>query len=395
MKRGLTPKENCMKKLLWITALFALCAAGFVAAQEGAGASAGTMLNVGNYSKLFLNGGGRPDSKYFRAVTDEDWERVASLGGKDLENIDTPLEISLLSYAAGVIDVRPIEADRILPASNPKLSGLKLGSAVLKELAEIKFLDPSNTAAIGRYEGMIKFISDKNGVSRAEIENYYRQGIGALIAATVVEEFNKVKFMIDRNYNAVLMYNPQNGQYELSYEDANNIVKKLTVASLQALSSEMSKSGDFSTTAFNTVRDNAALIPATIFDGWKKTTSNMVNPYNLLTNALVNFYLDSNGRTPAGKNYDVLLGIYARTMLAAITNGDAFTNNMLESIARTMISFNQALHDKIGNDLYTLKDMIAAAEIPSGAQYGIFTLTKATGDEIFVSKKRQAPGLVQ
>jgi hypothetical protein len=126
-----------MKKSLWITALFALCAAGFVTAQEGTGASAGTMLNVGNYSKLFLNGGGVRDSKYTRAASDDDYERIAPLGG-DKEDIDTPLEIALLSTCTGVINIRPTETDRILPANDPKLAGKKLGAAVLKELNVVR-----------------------------------------------------------------------------------------------------------------------------------------------------------------------------------------------------------------------------------------------------------------
>jgi hypothetical protein len=235
---------------------------------------------------------------------------------------------------------------------------------------------------------MIKFISGKNGVTRAEIEGYYRQGIGALIAETVNEEFNKVSFMIDRNYNAILTRNLQNGQYELSYEGVGNVTKKLSAASLDALSSAMSRSGDFSATASSTVRDNAKLIPAVIFDGWKKTTPSMVNPYELLTKALTDFYI-----TPSAENYKVLLGIRARASMTAITGGDAFTHNMSEAIARAIISCSQALQDKTGKDLYTLKDMVAAANFPDEPQYGIFTLKKADGDAIFVSKTKSAPGL--
>jgi hypothetical protein len=84
-------------------------------------------------------------------------------------------------YSQPVLNIRPVEADAILPANNPRVAGLKLGSAVLKELAEIKFFDPNNRDAVGRYEGMLKFISDKNGVSRAEIESYLKQGIAAVV----------------------------------------------------------------------------------------------------------------------------------------------------------------------------------------------------------------------
>jgi hypothetical protein len=177
-----------MRKLSLTAALLAACAVCLVA-QEGAGASASTLLNVGNYSSFFRNGNGRVAPKYTRAASDEDKTRLRGLGG-DVEVIDTPLEIALLSTCTGVVDVRPIAAQNMLPA-NPRIAGLKLGSAVLKEMAELQFLDPSNTAATGRYEGMIKFISDKNGVSRAEIDAYYRQGIRPLITEVVIEKLNE------------------------------------------------------------------------------------------------------------------------------------------------------------------------------------------------------------
>jgi hypothetical protein len=135
-----------------------------------------------------------------------------------------------------------------------------------------------------------------------------------------------------------------------------------------------------------------------IFDGWKSYTQNMVNPYELLTSALVNFYLDPNGRTPVGKNYDVILGIYVRARLTTITYRDAFIVNMRESIARTIQFFNEKLFDKIDMDLGSstnLNRMIAAVEIPANPQYGIFTLTRAAGDEMFVSKRRPTTGLLE
>jgi hypothetical protein len=158
-----------MKKLL-CAALCVGCALS-LAAQEVTDTGALTLLDLKAYSSYFLNKRGWLDDKYIMVSSDEDLERVASLSSK-VDDIDTPLEISLLSYAAGVIDVRPAGADAILPANNPRLSGLKLGSAVLKELAGIRFfasnpLSEQDRNTIGRYEGMIKFISDRNGVSRA------------------------------------------------------------------------------------------------------------------------------------------------------------------------------------------------------------------------------------
>jgi hypothetical protein len=114
---------------------------------------------------------------------------------------------------------------------------------------------------------MLKFISDKNGVSRAEIEAYYRQGIAGLVAEAVDEEFNKISFSLDvsgkGSYNTVLTRNAQN-QYILSYErpSVENDDKTLTARTLEALSSAMSRSGDFTPSAVEIVRTQAALIPA-------------------------------------------------------------------------------------------------------------------------------------
>jgi hypothetical protein len=59
------------------------------------------LLNVNAYSSLFLNGGGRLDTKYSRAVSREDRALVSALCGDEVA-IDTPLEIALLSTCAGV-----------------------------------------------------------------------------------------------------------------------------------------------------------------------------------------------------------------------------------------------------------------------------------------------------
>jgi tetratricopeptide (TPR) repeat protein len=258
------------------------------------------------------------------------------------------------------------------------------------EITINRFLGKS--AVVTAYENRLKTVCDKNGVTRAEVEAFYRQNIGSLIAAVVDAEFNTIEFSIDRtntagsSYNAVLMRNTQK-QYVLSYEGYfNGAISTRTlpaVSSLEALSSAISSSGDFSTAAFNTVRAKAGLIPAVIFDGWKRTAPSMANPYELLTKALTDFYA-----TPNNTNYSVVLGINARALLASITDGDEFTSNMSESIGRTLESINPAFFAKVDRDLSM--DQIAAAKIPNDPRYGIFTLNKATGDAIFVSKSNPA-----
>jgi hypothetical protein len=370
-------------KMRCFAAVLALLTAAGLGAQEGAG-----LLSAGDldgYAKPFLNNNGLLSRTYIRAANEDELNKVSALSG-DIDVVDTPLEIALLSTCAGVVDVRPVmapEVAAILPANNPKLSDLKLGAAVYQEMQVLRFL--GNTAAVGRHEGIIKFITDRGNVSRAEIVDYLKQGIAEVVNA----EFNKVSFILYRY--GVSLTRTNGNQYILSCKDVNDVVKEFPPASLEALLDTMRNNRtEFESRDIDTVRANAALIPGAIFDGWKKTTTTMVNPYDLLTRALTNFYI-----TPSNENYRVVRGIYARARLAKLTDGDTFTDNMLESIEQILKSFNQELLTKMGRDLYSNREIIAAAGVPDEPQYGIFTLNRESGDAIFVSKTRSAPGLLQ
>ena len=326
-----------MRKLSFTVAALAVCAVSLVA-EEVSVTPASTMaevslLNVGNYSKLFLNGGGRPDSKYFRVATDEDWEKIASLGGEDLGNIDTPLEISLLSYAAGVIDIRPVAADAILPANDPKLSDLKLGAAVFQEIQILRFL--GNTAAVGCHEGILQHsIINRGNVSRAEIEAYYKNGIRSLIADAVNVEFNKISIPLYR-YDAVLT-RTTGSQYILSYKDVNDVVKELTAPSLDALSSVMSRSGDFIPSDIDTVRSQAALIPAV------KLGKQSLDE---ITEILTKFYT-----SPGQSTYNYVRDVYFLYDITELASRDAFFGIVRGAYYDTLDSLNTALAQRVSND---------------------------------------------
>jgi hypothetical protein len=277
-----------------------------------------------------------------------------TLGGKE-DWLDTPLEFALLSYySQPVINIRPVQANAILPKNDPRTAGLKLGSAVLKELAELKFLDPSNTAAIGRYEGMIKFISDKDGVSRAEIESYYRQGIGALIAETVDAEFNKVRFGLgdystDKYYNATLTCDTSN-KYVLSYEGYFSGIKQtkqITAPSLSALLTEM-KSGanraDFDQRCIDQVNAENANIPAVFLERIGK------DPRAALTDIITEFYLNPTNQTVYGTVRDVNV-FYD---VAAGVSDNPVSREMYETIGaayiNTLTALSPELKQRVEND---------------------------------------------
>jgi len=190
---------------------------------------------------------------------------------------------------------------------------------VLKELTELKFLDPSNTAAIGRYEGMLKFISDKNGVTRAEIDAYYRDGIRSLIADTVDEAFNKIgEFLLEnavtnpvRDHRSVLTRNAKTGEYTLRYGGAytNNEYREITAPSFEALQAEMRRRNiDFDQTGVNNVAaERDADMPGVVYADWKNKGG--IDALGLLKETLFNFYVD-----PSRDNGSALLGIYSRYM---------------------------------------------------------------------------------
>jgi hypothetical protein len=163
------------------------------------------------------------------------------------------------------------------------------------EIVVNRFL--GKTDAVTIYENQLKTVSDKNNVTRAEVEAFYRQNIGGLIAGAVDEEFNKISaFMLDRKYNVVLTRDAKTGQYTLSYErpSVENDDKQISAPPLEALSSAMSRSGDFSTTAFNVVREQDALMPAKTRIRDSKVASSV-----LFTEIMTGFYT---AKTPEDQN---------------------------------------------------------------------------------------------
>jgi hypothetical protein len=115
--------------------------------------------------------------KFTNAAVNERW---AGLEGQ-LEYLDTALEGALAAYY--LFDSAPPEAEAILPHSNLRLVDTQLGAAVYRGLVAVRFLN--NTAAVTKYTEMLNFITDRGNVTRAEVETFYRQNVGASIAAEV------------------------------------------------------------------------------------------------------------------------------------------------------------------------------------------------------------------
>ena len=121
---------------------------------------------------------------YHSQIPVEEKQIIWALGGF-VNSIDTPLEVALLSLCTGGMEMRPAEAEKLLPKSKMKQNELKLGAAVYQEMLVLGFL--GDKAAVGRHEAVLKWIVGHGNVTRAEIEAFYRNGIQDLVSRVVDE----------------------------------------------------------------------------------------------------------------------------------------------------------------------------------------------------------------
>ncbi|MDR2430735.1 MAG: hypothetical protein LBD99_00535 [Candidatus Margulisbacteria bacterium] len=219
---------------------------------------------------------------------------------------------------------------------------------------------------------MLKFISDNSGISRADIEAYFRQGIGALVAETVDAEFNKISFPLYR-YNAILTRTTGN-QYILSYKDVNDVVKELPPASLETLLATMRRTSGFETSDVDTVNAQAALIPAAVYARWQRELG-IINGLDTLKNALTDFYL-----APTQANYNILLGIYAKNRAVELGNqGNAlFQRTVINRLVTTLSSLNNGLAEKVTGDMQRVNIRNTAAAL-TDAKYQAFSTPFGVG----------------
>jgi hypothetical protein len=327
--------------------------------------------NLGNYNSYFINKATNAlSSDYAMASTDAEWEKISALSG-DPTDVDTPLEIAMLSTCAGVVDIRPImppEVEAILPKNDPRLSDLKLGAAVLKELTELRFLDPNNRNAIGRYEGMIKFITDRGNVSRAEIQQYLRGGIYAL----TLEQFNKIDFGLEHNtryYNVTLNRNPNTKEFTLNYDRG-----RISGTNLNALLTAMRGNREFNALDIEQVETMAGLIPAVVYAGWLADGTAMgIDAIKLAADTIADYYLN-----PTQENYNLLAGVYGqfrrgRNMQDPIAEaGYRAYDNLLSDL-------NKNLRNKAYDDNILRGAALAQAAQARNSAYGVFAIQDATG----------------
>ena len=311
-----------------------------------------------DFKKRPLMGDDPADNKRFSNLTE------------NLEYIDSYLEFALITYYSTAEKPWAERGNAVLPLNNPRLVDRQLGAYVYKELVILRFLN--DTAAVNRHEAVLQFITGRGNVTRAEIETYYRNNIAKLVSDTVDEEFNKTNiFMIDRNYNAVLTRDPQTGQYILSYEDVNNVVKKLSAVSLKALSLAMSNSSDFSSTAFNEVSPHAEQIPAVIYAELKAQKAyGGADAPALIKETITNFYLDMNNK----EKYNAVLGIYARYYAAGVIRGASISATAAyHAFVNTLQSLSEGLLNKSKKEVETQDNAFRLARYPADSRFDVFS----------------------
>ena len=225
--------------------------------------------------------------------------------------IDTPEEFLTATYFSP-IEIQCAQAririQEVLPQDNPSVAGARLGAMWYQKLVAYQFATgdtPESREQIGRYELIMNTISERTGATRAEMVATFRAGVREIVAEKVEREFNKISFVIDMSGNMVSSYtsaltrDAQTGHYTLEYggyfadNPEQRQVKELTATSLEALLAQMGRSSDFNQATIAVVRDRAGVMPGVVYGKWVDLGM-VVNPLDLITEAITKFYLEPN-----------------------------------------------------------------------------------------------------
>jgi hypothetical protein len=215
--------------------------------------------------------------------------------------------------------------------------------AMYMEIVTNRFL--GKPAVVTAYENRLKTVCDKSGVTRAEVEAFYRQNIGSLIAAVVDAEFGRVSFLLKNtstSHNAVLTLDIKNKQYILSYEGyyTNAETRTLSASTLAALLSEMRDGRyrtDFDQTGRDLVQSQAALMPAAQLGNESLEDIKAV---------LAGFYANPNSRT-----YNMLKDVYVLYENFWIRSANKSFGDIARAYISTVLDLSQPLAQKVDDDV--------------------------------------------
>ncbi|WP_461255445.1 tetratricopeptide repeat protein [Treponema sp. R80B11-R83G3] len=219
--------------------------------------------------------------------------------------------------------------------------------AMYMEIIVNRFLGKNDV--VTKYENWLKTVSDKDKVTRQEIEAFYRDNIRSLISDVMDEEFNKFSFPLrnlsaDRTYNSVLSRNYKTGEYVLSYErpENKNSRKELSAQTLNALlvamrNKKTDNKPDFVQFDLDTVRTQAALIPAAVLSN---------TALNEVKDILTNFYINPNAGT-----YTCVKETHIVLSNAIISTKNIRYGDVYHAYERVIYAFNEGLVQKVIDDV--------------------------------------------
>jgi hypothetical protein len=367
-----------MKKMLAAVALCAVCAAPALWADAIVGLM--SSKDVISYNYLFPKNkkeGGKLEVSldYAWDLCDKHYENLAPLEGSTTD-IDTEVEWLYASYICpGVITSRPVQAAQILPKNHD--SDVKVAALMYQNLQLATFLRSSNASA---YAALFNEFCKDNEVNKAEVKTYFDRNIGALIAAEVDAQFNRVDFNIDTDlsyekdgrryrivYNGTLFRDSRTNRYTLEFYGVQSDLvywnlpignsgawwderKKLEAPTVDALLTAMrnerwNNKSVFSQASIDTVRAQAALMPAV-----------KLAPKEIaaIRDVLIAFYL-----APTQVRYDALRDLHAiYSSLEVLSKTDKQAYRYVDIAYMAVVGQNDALVRKIATDVHNNPNIV-------------------------------------
>jgi hypothetical protein len=229
---------------------------------------------------------------------------------------------------------------------------LNTGARAYMDLQVARFL--GDTAAAGRHEGILQFITGRGNVSRAEIQQYLIDGIKNIVDT----EYNKRSFELrtgNKAYDVLLTRNPNNNSYTVHYSRyLENDDEEFTSPNLDALLAELKKRG-FTSDNCVTVRRESGLFPAV--QRISGVTDN--DTIELIKYLLTDFYT-TNNQTTILNDYKALLAIFNRYDNLYENNGKSdVVLSAINAMGSVLIVLSPELSEVFGRDL---KNIIAASQ---------------------------------
>jgi tetratricopeptide (TPR) repeat protein len=248
--------------------------------------------------------------------------------------------------------------------------------AMFMEITVNRFLGKPDVVA--KYEDRLKTVCDKNKLSRAEVEAFYRQNIGALVAALTLEKFSSIAFLLENyainSYNATLSINPETKEYTLKY-GGHAAFKEISARDLNALLVEMrNRSRDFDSMGIEQVETMANLIPAVVYAGWLRDgTARGVDAVSLAAKTIADYYLN-----PTQENYNLLVGVFGSFNRSRGIN-DPVADAGRKAYDNLLSDLNKNLRARVYDDNILRGAALAQTAQTRNSAYGVFAIPYVTG----------------